>query len=384
MLATLVATLAPSSQGKEPAPVSMQQRLNWRSLPPLPDPVGIAGPFAGAHNGGLIVAGGANFAAPDTADVWTAPKRFHDTGFVLTTSADGVRSWRTGFRLEHPKAYGGSVSTPAGVACLGGEDGSRVFADAFLLAWDPPAGRLLASPLPPLPAGFTAGGAAYVAGCIYAVCGQETLGLDSASDRVWRLDLSRRGDPDCRWEPLPPVPGGPRGYPLVAVRSDGHDELLYVIGGRRQRPGTTGIDGVAPLADLQEFSPARFAADPATGWRTRTAPPTPLMAGAAAAWGPNRIVVLAADDGSLLAQAVADPDFPRRHPGFPRRAWAYDTVTDAWDPAVPTPACPVTTPAVAYAGGIALVSGETRPRIRTPEAWLIEAAADGAGSDDRD
>ena len=35
--------------------------LNWETLPALPDAHGVAGAFAGAHNGALIVAGGANF-----------------------------------------------------------------------------------------------------------------------------------------------------------------------------------------------------------------------------------------------------------------------------------------------------------------------------------
>jgi SSS family solute:Na+ symporter len=345
--------------------------LDWRPLPPLPNPVGIAGPFAGAHNGGLIVAGGANFAAAEAVDVWSAAKRFHDTAYVLSTSAGDVRAWRTGFRLQTPRAYGASASTPAGVVCIGGDDGSRVFADSFLLTWDPRTERLIESSLPPLPSACTAGGAAYVAGSVYAVGGQEGLGLASATDRLWRLDLSQLGQPDCRWEPLSPLPGGPRAYPLVAAGHNGSDACLYVIGGRRQRPGTTGLDGVVALADLHEFSPARFADAPDTGWRPRASPPTALMAGAAAALGKSHVVVLAADDGSLLAQAVADPEFPRRHPGFPRRAWTYDIRADTWAAAGDTPACPVTTPAVAFAGGIALVSGETRPRLRTPEAWLI-------------
>jgi len=33
--------------------------LHWSELPPLPDKIGFAGPFAGAHNGVLIVGGGA-------------------------------------------------------------------------------------------------------------------------------------------------------------------------------------------------------------------------------------------------------------------------------------------------------------------------------------
>ena len=44
--------------------------LSWSELPSLPDPLGVAGPFAGVHNDALIVAGGANFPRP----VWENEK----------------------------------------------------------------------------------------------------------------------------------------------------------------------------------------------------------------------------------------------------------------------------------------------------------------------
>lgn len=36
-----------------------QPNSRWRELPPIPDPLGVAGPLAGAHDGTLLVAGGA-------------------------------------------------------------------------------------------------------------------------------------------------------------------------------------------------------------------------------------------------------------------------------------------------------------------------------------
>jgi SSS family solute:Na+ symporter len=167
-------------------------------------------------------------------------------------------------------------------------------------------------------------------GPVYVVSGQAGLELSTATDHVWRLDLAAALAGSRRWEPLPAIPGGPRAYPLVAAQYDGFDTCLYVIGGRRQRSGTVGPDGIMPLADCWELSPLRLAADPATAWRKRAAPPTPLMAGAAAPLGQSHVVVLAAADGSHLPAMASDPDFARRHPGFPRRAWAYHTITDTW------------------------------------------------------
>ena len=372
-----------TSAGTTPAagpPPSPANRLEWRPLPPLPDPIGVAGPFVGTHRGAIIVAGGANFAAADAAELWEVPKRFHAAAYVLAPPSGpaDVAAWRTGFALDRPVAYGATASTAKGVVCAGGEDGTRVFADALLLGWDPAAGRLVREPLPALPAPSTAGAAAVVGRHVYVVAGQQGLGLDSATDRIWRLDLESLGAPAARWEPLPPVPGGPRAFAMVAAHDDGTAARLFVIGGRRQRPGTTDLAGVEPLADCHEFSPARFARDPATAWRRRADLPEPLMAGAVAAFGTTSLVVLAAADAALLGQLAADPEFARRHPGFPRRAWAYDVPGDRWTDAGQTPACPVTTPAVAVDDGVVLVSGEVRPRVRTREAWLVQESAGAA------
>jgi solute:Na+ symporter, SSS family len=378
----------PSARAADPT-IETRRWLNWQPLPAVPDAIGVAGPFAGSHKGAAILAGGANFSAADAANLWDVEKKFHAAAYVLVPQAGeaGAYAWRTGFKLDRPVAYGASASTPAGVVCAGGEDGKTALADAFLIRWDTATDQLRSTPLPPLPATSTSGGGALVGNHVYVVAGQEGLGLETATDRVWRLDISRLdglnvaasklNEAALAWEALPPVPGGPRAFPLVAAQHNGFDECLYVIGGRRQEPGTVGIGGIDVLADCLEFSPTRFAANPATGWRKRAAPPTPLMAGAAAALGQSHVVVLTAADGTLLEKIAADPDFAQRHPGFPRRALAYHTITDTWTSAGQTPAAPVTTPAVAFDGGILLISGEIRPRVRTSEVWRITAVPDG-------
>ncbi len=362
--------------------------LDWRPLPSLPDPLGVAGPFVGAHGDALIVAGGANFTTADAADLWEVPKRWQADGFVLVKSEGGDLRWRTGLALDRPRAYGGCCSVPEGVICIGGDDGTDVFRDAFLLLWNAEQESLGQLPLPPLPASVTAPAVAVVGDHFYVVGGQTGLGLDTATDAAWRLPLrivravaageAVAGD-SLAWETMPPLPGGPRAYALAAAQHDGFDPCLYVIGGRRQKPGDASVAGIVPLAECFEFSPARHSRDPSAGWRRKADPPLPLMAGTAVPLGQSHVVVLAAADGTLLARQAADPEFAKRHPGFPRRAWAYHTITDTWTNAGETPACPVTTPAVAWDGGIALVSGEIRPRVRTTAAWLITPVADGTG-----
>ena len=360
-----------SALGADDSQTPPRAWLEWHSLPHLPDSIGVAGPFVGNHSGNLIVAGGANFAAPNAPDLWDTPKRYFESAYVLTEPTEGTFVWKQGFSIERPLAYGACASIPEGVVCAGGDDGHHASNTVFLLAWDPRTQSLRQRGLPPLPANSTAGGAAVCGHYLYVVCGQHKPALDSASDVIWRLDISHLETDTITWETLPPVPGGPRAFSLVTSQHNGFEECLYVLGGRRQNPNRDGAAGIEPLADVHEFSPNRFAQDPTKAWRQRANAPTPLMAGTAVAVGQSHIMVLAAADGSLLKKIAADPDFEKHHPGFPKRSWAYHTITNTWTDAGTTPACPVTTPAVHFDNGIALISGEIRPRVRTPAAWRI-------------
>ena len=371
LLGLFALTLPARGETKTEAAAASLRPLNWESLPALPDPIGVAGPFVGRDGAALIVAGGANFASEDAPNLWDVPKQFHRQVFVLSGSQGDAARWRRAGELASPVAYGASASVAGGVLCVGGQSGERVHDDVFLLRWDAEREQLKQVSLPSLPVPTTACSAAVIGDAVYVVGGQVGGDLSSATDRVWRLRLSADLPMRSNWEPLPPVPGGPRAFPLVAAQHNGFTNCLYVGGGRRQRPESEGIAGIEVLNDFYELSPERLAAEPATAWRRRADSPTPLMAGAAAAFGQSHVYVLAADDGHLLPKLAADPDFVRRHPGFPKRAWAYHTITDTWADAGPTPACPVTTPAVAFGDGVVLVSGEVRPRVRSPQVWEI-------------
>ena len=122
--------------------------LGWESLPELPDSLGLGGPLVGVHNDALIVAGGANFPKP----VWDNDKVWRDEAWVLIKGESGNYEWIGGFRLDRPIAYASCVSTPYGVACLGGTDGQTTFDRCFLLQWDPQSRQLSQEPLPSLPA----------------------------------------------------------------------------------------------------------------------------------------------------------------------------------------------------------------------------------------
>ena len=106
-------------------PVSKKQNtmINWTKLPDLPGAadtasLGVSAPFAGIHNGVLIVAGGCNF--PDKPVTEGGAKRYYSEIFVLLPEG-----WKEIDRLPRPVAYGATVSTPEGIVCIGGNENGQ-------------------------------------------------------------------------------------------------------------------------------------------------------------------------------------------------------------------------------------------------------------------
>ena len=104
--------------------------LIWSQLPPLPDALGVAGPFAGVSGGVLLVGGGANF--PGKMPWEGGKKVWHDEVYALV---DAKSSWKLVGKLPHPLAYGVSITTPAGVVCIGGSDADRHYSEVFRLSY---------------------------------------------------------------------------------------------------------------------------------------------------------------------------------------------------------------------------------------------------------
>ncbi len=373
-------------------------RLQFSPLPPLPDPVGVAGPLTGAHNGAVIVAGGANFAPPDAPDLWQRPKQFHDAIRVLQTVGGDPRwRWISGitWRLSRPVAYSAVVSTSHGVLCMGGENEQGPVARVFLLSWD---GHQVVEDdrIPDLPVACTAGGAAVVDDWVYLVAGlvrDDVSESTQPTNRIWRLPLAAlaaAAGPDVpeAWQPVVgwPDEAGPRGHALVTAQHDGFGQRLYVIGGRRPPTGAAADGGQLEFLsdvwslDPRSFDPGRF--DAATGayrgpdcWRRECNTPRPVSAGTAVPAGPAHIMIPAYADGSRLAQQMASglPMSQFAHPGFPAEALTYHTGLRRWSlDAIPVNQ--VTTPAVRLGNDILLISGEVRPRVRTRDGWRISFA----------
>lgn len=342
------------------APTLSAQVLQWEPQTPIPDELGVAGPFVGVHNQALIVAGGANFPQP----VWESSKVWHDRIYVGTqeTTASGRLRWAEAGRLEFPVGYGACVSTPKGVLCIGGNDATDSFSDVFLLQWDAAAGQITQTAWPRLPHPFVYAAAAQIGDTVYLFGGQTGSELRSATAELWTLDLSAEGTDQFEWTQRHSCPGPSRAFALLTAQHNGYTDCLYVMSGRRADLAADGSSEVQFLTDTWEYNPVT------DQWRQRADVPQCVMAGTAAAFGQSHIMVLGGADGSRFFQSDELRD---AHPGFPKTSLAYHTITDTWTDAGETPANHVTTPAVRWGDQVVIASGEVRPRVRSPQVWFI-------------
>ncbi|MBT4409401.1 MAG: sodium/solute symporter [Bacteroidetes bacterium] len=385
--------------------------LKYQILDTLPDELGVAGAFTGLlgpNKDILLVAGGANFGLP----VWENVKEFHRGVFVGKIDGDpkvgigkprlksgqagignraGIGNWeedRLGgsfdwlpllAELPQAVAYGSSVTVDEGVICMGGHNSERVMDNVYLIRYNESDQHLNIYDLPSLPTPATHGGAAVIGGFVYYTCGQKGLGIESATKQLWRLNISAlgsfiadRGQPyPYNWEIMPSLPGKSRVVSAVVAQHNGRNQALYVISGRRLKDDYTGDEPYELLNDVWEYDPL----NPDKPWTQKADAPVCLMAAPAIEYGQSHIFVLGGADGSLIYQADALRD---EHPGFPKTAWAYHTITDTWTNLGEIPANQVTTTALQWGNKIIIPSGEIRPRVRSNIIWEVELISEEA------
>jgi SSS family transporter len=342
-----------------------ESELSWTRGPPLPDPIGWAGVYAGVVDDRLYVGGGANF--PSGRPWEGAAKVWHDGLWVLRESEG---SWeRVSLRLPRPSAYGICLPWKAGTLWMGGADAQQHFREVHWLHSDQ--GQLQFESLPalPEPCAFSCG--AILDGVLYVAGGLAAPKAVRPLHNFWALQLNNL---DAGWQEQEPWPGPPRMLAVAAVQS----EALFLISG----VDLVQVEGEVRrvyLRDAYQFSPAE-------GWRRIADVPQPTAAAPtpAPALGQSHLAILGGDDGSLASETALLKD---AHPGFRREILAYHTITDRWrtigtlpvDPG-PDPAnqpeagiwAPVTTPTVFWQNAWHLPSGEARPGVRTPQLLQLK------------
>lgn len=342
-----------------------QNFLQAEEFAEIPDNLGLAGAFSGLIGDKkhlLFIAGGANFALP----VWENSKKYHNNIYVLYLDDKTNSHWlEIDAKLNTPLAYGAVAQTDHGLICLGGHNESQVSDEVFMVSWDEHKQQVVFNNLPSLPAPSTMGKAAIIGRHLYYFGGQSGLGLESATNSLWRLNISDLASISApSWEILPPLPGPTRVVHIMAAQYNGRNEALYVISGRRLKDNYSGSEPYELLKDVWEFDPAKL--DQEKSWTRKADVPVCVMAAPAVAYGQSHIFVLGGADGSLIYQADSLKDL---HPGFPKKAWAYHTITDTWTSLGDLPLNLVTTNAVIWNNDILVSSGEMRPRTRSPKIF---------------
>ncbi len=321
-------------------------RLSVVALPELPDAIGRAGMFAGRHGDRLLAAGGANFPRGMPWDGGT--KVWHDDVFALATTDT---RWRLVGRLPARNAYGVSATTREGVIVAGGSDAERHLADVWLLSTRADGVSFSALPALPTPLGQMSG--ALVGRVLHVVGGIDRPDAVRASSQHLALDLDAL---DVGWKSLPPFPSDGRILATSAVV----DDALYVIGGCALHAGADDRPLRTYLRDVWRYRAGQ--------WTRMADLPAPNAAAASPAPVFGRTVYLVGgDDGTQVARA------PTAHVGFGRRVLRYDAARDRWhDSDELSHEVPVTLPTAPWRDGIALLSGEVRPGVRTPRVSLLQ------------
>lgn len=293
----------------------------WESLPPLPEPNG--GFICGALNGGIVVAGGTNWA--------DGTKKWLDKIWWLDPKS---LKWVAKGTLPRPLAYAVSAQWKDGVIVAGGFDGARARGEV----WHLDAGFEL-NPL----------GHLKTATCIAqgGICGDGLIVVGGTSDpaKLDALSAVAQGMrlPGGAAEEIPSPGGAPRGTGAGATLG-GH---LFIFGGATPDPEKQ----VANLNDALTFD--------CRSRRWQTLAPYPIHArGIACAPIDSQRIYLAGGYGG-------DAD------DFTDKAFIYDVKAGAYTASIPLPVANCTT-LVALGDHVYALGGEPAKKARTDKCWRIK------------
>jgi len=370
--------------------------FKFEQLPDLPSSksdmpqLGLAGGFAGVHNGIMIFAGGANF--PDDPPWKGGSKKWWEDIYVLKHKNDDGFYWLDKiFKLPEALAYGVSVSTDDGVVIIGGCNANSCSNRTYLISWIKEEQEINIIDYPSLPVPLANMTGCIVNDAIYIAGGQENMSSPTATKHFFRLDLKNINSDSFDWEILPSWHGEARGFAVSANQSNGVDNCFYMFSGRNYSPD----DDVEILQDAYCFNPRL------NKWTIISNDSLhlfPVMAGTAFSSGVNHVIFLGGSDGIVNAcrekltreltflKASGDNNNSGKieilqreidslfiyHPGFSTDILAFNTITKQVFKIGEMPfKSPVTTSLVQWGKNIILPGGEIKPGVRTPKVWKI-------------
>ncbi len=369
--------------------------LKFSTLPALPPNTGysaqpgLAGPYTGVDNDVLIVAGGANF--PDKLPWEGGAKVYYNEIFVLQKTGEAEYFWKV-MKKEIPfaSAYGGAVSTPAGLLCFGGDTGKKTILKSWFINYIPEKETVEIISGPPLPIPLTNFAFAKLDNRIYVAGGVSEFGGETGR-HFYYLDISGEDPAAWQWEPLPAWNGTSRAYAVGAGQSNGITNCFYLFSGREIMQGKD----PKVLYDAHVYDPILKKWDIISDGKNKE---FPMMAGTAFPLGATTIVFFSGADGEMMKKQLDiekqigekqefESDEPERdlqllkdsllnhlnnHPGFGRKIMAFNTITNEIYQLDELPETGrVTTSAVKWGDDVIIPSGEIRPGVRTPGVLRI-------------
>ncbi len=356
--------------------------LQWNIAGELPHTdghpaLGIAGPLVGIHNNVLIVGGGANF--PDGMPWDGGKKKYYDELFVFRKNGDSLIAINKKFHLPVALAYVANCSTFQGLICAGGENADGLSNKVWQIQWNDKANDLVVNHLPDLPFALANASITSVGNQVYFAGGELSTGV---SNKFLRLDLDKLNE---GWKELPSLPKEVS-HAIMVVLSDGNNNCIYVIGGRKKNENAA--------SDLYQ---SVFKYDLLSNqWKERKPLPYALSAGTGLAISEHSILLFGGDRGAtfykteeLIVAINAEKNESKKeqliqqkkqlqisHPGFSKEVLLYNTLKNKWTGVgcFPYPV-PATTTAVLWDGDIIIPSGEIKAGIRTPQ--ILRASIEG-------
>lgn len=363
--------------------------LQWAppfSIPPVQgeqENPGVARPYAGEHNGVVLMAGGANF--PDVPLVKGGRKVYQDTIYLFNPS-DKTPEWKVVGHLPKPMAEGASITTPVGIVCVGGSvgrDGSEVTASSFLMKWDISKQKVIFDSLPDFPYPVRMPAMAVHGTTVYVAGGSGSEKCETSD--VWQLDLSASKQ---QWEALPRLPEL-TDQPVAAIQNLSHQRTaLFVFGGMRKNAPRIAQKGGWFLTLFPTATNA-WADVPEISVRGRPRAAGRTMIGASALpMGGQHILIFGGSDrvvwdtqaySNFYLKGSALRQYRKGYFNRPSEAFAfgdfvlaYHTVTGKWFDLGKPPFSGRCGAAVLRLrdGRVLLTNGEIGPGIRTPQGAL--------------
>jgi cyclically-permuted mutarotase family protein len=372
--------------------------FSWEEVSPLPPGInakkqpGLAAPFAGSHNGVVIVAGGCNF--PDDPVYASGIKKYYDDIFVFDPEEG---QWISGSKFPYPAAYGASVSIDLGVVCIGGNNHDQSFAKVHLVKWNSNQEKIELERWPDLPVSMTNMAAALVGNTIY-VAGGTSVG--SLANTFLSLDLSMIDKEKFQWKVLKDFPGPARIQPVAVGQNDAEEPHFYLFSGSSFPDGD----------EKPTISTNGLEYNPKTGLWTEISAIHPngerlysLHGGSGMAIGTHHILFVGGvhreifqdvwilerkyAEAKILGDSVLTEKLRNQlynyflHPPewykFNTDVLVYHTITDTWAivDEYPFPG-PAGAPIVKAGDYLYVISGEIKPGVRSPKVYRAREKAE--------